>query len=182
QTFERVFQILRTRDSEGLRGLAEQVGIASISKAHDWAEVTAQYGLNTKVEVRKDIESPPVEFRISKTEALSLKEAIEEKSDQTLETHEFVGELVGIDIARPNTYFHLKTADNLELQGKLAESFPTNQEWAVHVTYLARVLRVTTIKYATGEERIEWLLTSLSPVLSDAPLSGPVGPPGLVGP
>jgi hypothetical protein len=164
QTFERVFQILTTRDSNGLRALAEQVGIAPISKAHDWAEITAEYGLNTKIYVRKEIEAPPLELQVSKAEALSLKEAIEQKSEQTFEPHEFVGELVGIDIERPNTYFHLKTTDDVDLQGKLADSFVTNNEWAVRVIYTAQVLRVTTVKYATGEEKVEWLLTSLSPV------------------
>jgi len=79
QTFERVFEVLNTRDSDGLRGLAEKVGIASISKAHDWAATTAQFGLNTKIRIQKTLESS-LAFEISNVEAQSLKEAIEEKA------------------------------------------------------------------------------------------------------
>jgi len=60
---------------------------------------------------------------MSKAEALSLKEAIEEKSDQSVQHHEVVGELVGIDVDWPNTYFHIKTIDGRDLQGKLGSRF-----------------------------------------------------------
>ena len=163
QTFERVFKILKTKDSEELRAIASEVGIASISKAHDWAESAAQYGLSTSIVVRKDQENQSV-FEISNVEALALKEAIEEKSEKTVVPDIVSGELVGIDVELPNTYFHIKTVDGRNLDGKLADTFPVNQEWAVHVHYIARLLRVTTVKYATGEEKIEWLLAELDNV------------------
>ena len=165
RTFEQVFKILKTKDSEGLREIALEVGIASIAKAHDWAASAAQYGLSTSIDVLKDHENQS-HFEISNVEALSLKEAIEEKSDKEVEPETTAGELVGIDVQPPNTYFHLKTDDGRELQGKLADTFPANQEWAVRVRYLAHLLRVRTIKYATGEEKIDWLLASLGPLVA----------------
>jgi hypothetical protein len=164
KTFEQVFKILKTKDSEGLRQIASEVGIAPISKAHDWAASATQYGLNTSITIRKDAENQS-EFEISNVEALALKEAIEEKSEKTITQDIAFGELVGIDVEPPNTYFHIKTVDGRNLDGRLADTFPANQEWAVHVQYTAHLMRVTTIRYATGEEKIEWLLANLGPVL-----------------
>lgn len=162
QTFDSVFKILNTKEPEALREIASQVGIASIAKAHDWAASTAQFGLNTKIKVQKDIASA-INFEISTEGAQSLKEIIEEKSDQKVIPLQVQGELVGIDVDRPNTYFHLKTADGRDLKGKLSDTFPAGQEWAVHINYSASLLQVTTIRYATGEEKIDWVLAALGP-------------------
>lgn len=169
RTFENVFRILETRDSGQLREIASEVGIAAIAKAHDWAASAAEYGLNTKITIQKDIDNRR-DFEISNTDALFLKETIEEKSDETIEFEIIIGELVGIDVDRPKTYFHLKTLDGRNLEGKLADTFPIDQEWAVHVVYVANVMMVTTVKYATGEERIEWLLANLAPSVTDTPV------------
>jgi hypothetical protein len=119
--------------------------------------------------VRKDKERE-ARFEISNAQALSLKEAIEEKSEQTIDRDVALGELVGIDVDRPNTYFHFKTIDGRNLEGRLADTFPAANEWAVHLMYSAELLKVTTIKYATGEERIEWLLANLGPFPDDPSL------------
>lgn len=161
ETFDRVFKLLDTNTSDGLREIASEVGIAAISKAHDWAASAAHYGLNTKVAIQKDGDKR-IQFSMSNVEALRLKEAIEEKSDKNVEPEIVVGELFGIDVDRSNTYFHIKTVDGRNIEGKLGDTFPTSQEWAVHVQYKANVVRVTTIRYATGEEKIDWLLASLS--------------------
>jgi hypothetical protein len=118
--------------------------------------------LDTTIQVQKDADSS-LRFQMSPAEAQSLKEIIEEKSDQKVDPHEIQGELVGIDIALPHTYFHIKATDGSDVQGKLAETFPRDKEWAVHVNYIAVVLQITTIRYATGEEKIDWVLASLRP-------------------
>ena len=103
---------------------------------------------------------------------------IEQKSDRVVVAEDIVGELIGIDVdADPNkNYFHIKTEDGRNVEGKLADTFSKDTHWAVHETYAARVLKVTTIRYATGEEKIDWLLATLVPiaripVLEPAPLS-----------
>ena len=162
RTFDEVFQILKMEGSEGLREIAARVGIASIAKAHDWAASASEYGISTKISVQKDIDNS-VELDVTNSEALKLKEFIEEKSDQKYDTETTIGELVGIDVERPRTYFHLKADDGKIIEGKLADTFPLDREWAVHVHYFAKLIRVTTIRYATGEEKIEWLLAELAP-------------------
>lgn len=161
--FERVFEILSTRETEKLRDLAETVGIASISKAHDWAVTSSQFGLNTKIKIQKDADTS-ISYVISNADAQRLKEAIEEKSDRTIDPFIIVGELVGIDVDPQRSYFHVKTDEGQILQGRLSDGFPTGTKWAVHVRYTAHLSRVTTVKYATGEEKIEWLLNNLSEV------------------
>jgi len=178
ETFDRVFEILRTKDSEKLRALADSVGVASISKAHAWAESTTQFGLSTKISIQKDVGGESTEFVISNVEAQSLKEAIEEKSDREIDYEIVVGELFGIDVdANPDrSYFHIKIPDGRNLEGKLAETFPRGQHWAVNVIYTANLAKVTTIKYATGEEKVEWVLSNLAPVSPSPTLQGMTGP------
>jgi hypothetical protein len=176
QTFERVFEILKTREPDGLRMLAGRVGIAALSKAHDWAASTAQFGLNTTIAVRKEIGIDPVDFSISNSEAQSLKEAIEGQSDRATEPEAVIGELIGIDVDADldRSYFHVKTQDGRNLEGKLAGSFLRDQHWAVHVVYIAHVIKITTIKYATGEEKVEWVLASLiEPMPTNTPRDFP---------
>jgi hypothetical protein len=164
-TFERVFEVLKARDPDRLRILAEEVGISSIAKAHDWAASTSQFGLNTTISVQKEPERE-LRLEISNVEAQSLKDAIEEKSDRSAVPEEVVGELFGIDIdPDPNkSYFHIKTNDARNIEGGLDDAFPRDREWAVHITYAALLVKIITIKYATGEEKIEWRLSRLSPV------------------
>jgi hypothetical protein len=163
-TFKRVSQILTTSEPDMLRDLVAEVGIASISKAHDWAANAAQFGFDTRVEILKVPGASPMRFSVSRVQALNLKELIEEKSDQHIEPVDLIGELVGIDVQRPNTYFHLRTPDGTDIRGKLADTFRLDQEWSVRVSYSAQLIRVTTIKYATGEEEVDWVLAQLHEV------------------
>lgn len=171
QTFDRVFEIINTRDSERLRGLADVVGIASISKAHAWAAATCNFGLSTKIEIRKDLTSEPQRVEISNLQAQTLKDIIEEKSDKQVDPETVVGELIGIDVDdNPDrTYFHLDTIDKRTIIGKLDSSFPRGQHWAVREFYMARLAKVTTTRYSTGEERVDWLLVHLQPFLGELP-------------
>jgi hypothetical protein len=125
QTFERVFEILKTRESGALRELSQRVGIASIAKAHDWAASAAEFGLNTRISIRKDLEREPLNLSISGVEAQELKEVIEEKSDRTIEPEMVTGELIGIDVDvdPQRSFFHLKTSDGRNIQGKLDDTF-----------------------------------------------------------
>jgi hypothetical protein len=169
QTFDRVFEILNTRDSEHLRALADVVGIASISKAHDWAASVAWFGLNTKIEIQKDTTEPPRQVEISNSQAQMLKEIIEEKSDRETDPETVIGLLVGIDVDQDvdRSRFHVKTQDGRDIVGKLAETFPRGQHWAVNENYIAQVIKVTTTKYSTGQDTVEWLLGHLAPFLGD---------------
>lgn len=162
-TFERVFEILNTRDAGDLRELVGDVGVASITKAYAWADTASQFGLDTKISVVKSLLNPH-DLTISKTDAQSLKEAIEDQSDEDRDPTIIVGELIGIDVSPDvrKSYFHIKTEEGRDIEGKLADEFDFSQHWSVHVTYSATVLRITTLKYATGEERIEWRLMALS--------------------
>jgi hypothetical protein len=161
-TFDRVFEILRTRDADGLRELVSDVGVASITKAYAWADNASQFGLDTRISILKKTANG-VDAVISKSDALSLKEAIEDQSEENIDSTIVVGELIGIDVSPDarKSYFHIKTDAGQDLEGKLGEEFDGSQNWAVHVSYTATVLRIATLRYATGEERVEWKLVKL---------------------
>ncbi len=160
KTFANVFEILKATDSDKLRELASKVGIASISKAHHWAQETWRYGLDTKITISKNL-SEPLEFEISKSDALALKEAIEQKSEQFISQENIIGELVGIDVERPG-YFHIRSLTGEDVGGKLSETFQTDAEWVININYIAHLSKISTVKYSTGEEKIDWILEKLT--------------------
>lgn len=160
KTFELLAEIVSTSSSDAVRGMAKKVGVASISKAHAWASNSACYGLNVDISVRKD-SLPENVIRMSATEAQALKESIETKSDKYITIESIEGELLGIDIDKSGSYFHLRCFDGIKVEGKLAEEFPSQQQWAVKRNYLALLRKSVTIFYATGDERIDWALVAL---------------------
>ena len=161
RTFDEIYRIISTKEPDSLKNIAVRVGISSISKAHDWAAGAAQFGLNSRIKLRSDT-TEAKSLVLSREDALSLKEAIEAKSDKNIESVTHTGELLGIDVDQSTSYFHIRTDDGTKIDGRLADTFPMSREWAVHVRYHASLLRVTTIRYATGEEKIDWQLAALN--------------------
>lgn len=158
RTFEYVISLLNARDRGTLRHLANDVGIASISKAYFWAENSVNSGFDTRLTWSKDRREPK-QITILNADALSLKEAIEAESNEVFDQFGYQCELIGIDDA--TSYFHIRTADSLDITGKLSDTFGRGQNWTVHAEYFAELVRITQIRYATGEERVRWLLHEL---------------------
>lgn len=169
-TFEWAFRLLNTSDASSLRDLATDVGVSSIAKAHDWAQAAWQYGLDTRIIVQRG-PNDDIAFEISAAQAGLLKKVIEEKSEEIQSFETVRGELLGIDVDRGKTYFHIRDEHGSDIKGKLANSFPTNNEWAVSVQYLATLIKTETVRYSTGEERVEWTLSNLDLIRENPPAS-----------
>jgi hypothetical protein len=81
QTFDLVISLLHARTDTELRELVNRVGVASISRAYNWAENSASYGLDTSIAWSKAIpHGEPVS--ITKQQAQTLKDAIDATSDE----------------------------------------------------------------------------------------------------
>jgi hypothetical protein len=95
QTFDLVISLLHARTDTELRELVNRVGVASISRAYNWAENSASYGLDTSIAWSKAIpHGEPVS--ITKQQAQTLKDAIDATSDEEIKPEEHDCELIGI--------------------------------------------------------------------------------------
>ena len=80
-TFDLVISLLHARSDTELRELVNRVGVASISRAYNWADNSASYGLDTSIAWSKAVPlGEPVS--VTKQQALALKEAIDATSDR----------------------------------------------------------------------------------------------------
>jgi hypothetical protein len=150
--------LLRARTDSELRELVNRVGIASISRAYNWAENSAAYGLDASIVWSKAVPHGEA-FLISKQQALELKDAIEATSDEEVTPQEYDCELIGID--DDTSYFHVKMTDGTKLKGSISNEFPRGTQWITHENYRVSLSKSVKIKYSTGEEKERWTLVRL---------------------
>ncbi len=157
-TFELMFTVLQSRSEEEFKELVDQIGIASITKVHAWANEAAESGLNTEIQWGKSFRERK-SYTISSVEASEIREVIDATSDEQTEFYEYDCILEGIDIS--TSYFHVRIKDGAEIKGDLSDGFPLSREWATNRAYTCKVKKSLTIKYATGQEIEKWTLLSL---------------------
>lgn len=159
KAFGLVERTISARDSDDLKGLADIVGIASISKAYSWADASSSYGLDTVIRWGKSYVDSH-EVAISRVEAQLVRELIESKSEEEINSNELDCILLGFDGA--TSYFHIETiGERLDIRGNLAPEL--SRSWTTGQHYRATLIKTTQIKYATGEEKTQWTLVNLSP-------------------
>jgi hypothetical protein len=157
ETFAKVFEVLSTRHQDGFRNLVSSIGVASISKAFAWAEVSALYGLDTSIRWGKAVQASH-KLTISHSDAVYMRDSIEATSDESEEDLWLECILEGIDPVLP--YFHIIRHDGTSISGKTSPDFPHTQ-WTTRRAYVANLTRRSTVKFATGEERTIWTLKQL---------------------
>ena len=158
ETFELVIAVLHARSDTELRQLVNRVGVASISRAYNWADNSANYGLDTSIAWSKTVPLGET-VSVTKQQALALKEAIDATSDEEITPNEFECELIGIDDY--TSYFYIKTTTGDEIKGGLSNEFPKGLQLTTHNRYRAFLSKSTKIKYSTGEEKERWTLHRL---------------------
>ena len=156
-TFTKVFEMLSSRDEQDFRHLVEIVGVASISKAYSWADVSSTFEMDTAISWGKTFENQK-SINISKGEALKIKEAIESTKNEEDQPFQYDCLLEGLD--QTTSYFHIVLNDGQDIKGETADDFP-RAEWTLNRYYKADLVRKTVVKFATGEEKVFWILRSL---------------------
>ena len=160
RTFGLVERTLEAKDSEQLHALAQEVGIASITKAYAWAEANVSFGLDTSIGWGKYYKTGN-QFVVSKADAQTIKDIIENKSDEATDFVEMDCTLLGFDGA--TSYFHIQQLG--EKDGIIGDLGPAiTHSWTTSQPYHARLLKTSQLKYATGEEKISWTLIDLQPL------------------
>jgi hypothetical protein len=160
RTFQLVERTLEAKDSEALHALAEEVGVATITKAYAWADANVSFGLDTSIAWGKHFATEN-KFAVTRDDAQAIKELIEDKSDEKTDPFEMDCVLVGFD--GPESYFHIqRIGEKEEIKGDLGPN--VTHSWTTNQPYRARLLRRSQIKYATGEEKVSWTLIDLLPL------------------
>lgn len=154
-----IFDLLKTQTTSRLRQVSTTIGVAPITSAWRWAKNSIDYGFTISVRWQKAGEWDR-RVTISAQEAWLLKSAIDEIEDELVDTIVLDGELVGFDHVRGD--FHLKTGEGQIISGRLADSFSPDATIQIARLYRVTLTRTSTIRFATGEERVKWLLREIT--------------------
>lgn len=160
-----VEKALSAQTTDDLSYLAGEVGIASISRAYEWAKSAASYGLKTEISWGQSLLSSTT-FEVQPEHAARITELIEHKSDDATSAETLLCVLRGFD--KSTSYFHVETLeDHRDIRGSVAESVSE-----IHTTgkrYRAKLTRTVSTLYATGEDKERWTLEELVVIDDDAP-------------
>ncbi|MCP9221323.1 hypothetical protein MKP08_00980 [Erythrobacter sp. LQ02-29] len=165
--FQRALQLvektLSAQNTDDLTDLSKQVGVASISKAFTWAQHASQNGFTTELSWGQSL-SERNDITIYREEAERIRALIAERSDEETDLVDEVGVLHGFD--KDSSYFHFEVFGQKEhIKGEVSPSM--SQRITTGVSYKARMAMTTVTVFATGEEKVKWMLLSL-----DAPSDG----------
>lgn len=155
-----VEKTLSAQTMDDLSALADEVGIASISKAYEWASTALTYGLETEVSWGKQLSSER-NFAIRQEEAVHIHELIAAKSDDMVAHFDMMGILHGFD--KQASYFHFAPMDGEDhIKGDVADSI--QDRVMTGVAYAAVLSQITSTVFSTGEEKVRWTLEALAPL------------------
>jgi hypothetical protein len=159
-----VEKTLSAQTTDDLSLLASEVGIASISKAYEWAKSAAAYDLQTEITWGKSIE-PESKLVVGADDAARVTQLIAHKSEDSTSQHVLLCVLHGFD--KQTSYFHIETLDErVHIKGDVAGS--VSQVHTTGKAYRATLIRTASVLYATGEDKERWTLQELAPADEDS--------------
>lgn len=159
-----VDRTLSAQDTDDLTNLAEIVGVASISKAYDWAQHAVENGFTTELSWGYDLSGRNA-IQISSDDAERVRMLIAERSDEETLPVDEIGILHGFD--KESSYFHFVPLGTKEhIKGDVSSTMP--QKVLTGIVYRAKLAQTIVTVFSTGEEKVRWMLLSLEE-------QGPVG-------
>jgi hypothetical protein len=159
-SFDKLFELMKVRRQSDFRELVPQIGVASITKAYAWAEVSSSFGIDTSIRWGKHLgELKTIE--VAHEEAVAMRDAIAATSSEEVDdfTYDFL--LEGIDPVA--SYFHAILSDGSSIKGETSPDFP-RVEWTTRKHYKAELIRTVVLKFSTGETKETWTLKNLTPI------------------
>lgn len=157
-----VDRTLSAQNTDDLTELASTVGIASISKAYDWARHSVENGFSTELKWGYDLNGSNT-FLISSDEAERVRSLIAERSDEETTEVTEIGVLHGFD--KESSYFNFSPIGTREhIKGDVSSLVP--EKVMTGVSYKATFAKTIVTVFSTGEEKVRWLLLRLEEELS----------------
>ena len=158
ETMETVFAMARATDSSQILEHAKQLGPASVRAMYNWAVGHTQSGLGVDIQWRRE-RVVRAELLAQRPELERLSATIETTSDEKEEQFDSECELVGADVTRQS--FHLKLSTGEDIRGSFKDAISPSQTVELPKRYKATLLKTTSIRYSTGEEKVSYQLLRL---------------------
>lgn len=157
-----VLEMARETSSEGIRHYARKLGSAPIKTMKAWADAHAKAHSSASIDWYKGRTGKSSLF-MQWQELDRLREVIAATSDTTEKELQAKVELHGIDVDRRRFSVVLPTGNRID--GSFSPDLTITKEQSVNVphSYDARIITRTTVNFATGEEKTEHILKSLTP-------------------
>lgn len=153
-----IFQMAKAQEPDDIREFAKDLGVAPIRDMYKWVSDHVRSGLGADLDWRRE-HSSRVHLFAQVPEFEVVQRAINQTSEETTEEFSAYGELLGLDVDTQN--FHMRLQEDVEVKGRLA--FEVDEESPIPVPgrYRGSFRKMTTISYATEEEKTTYFLLSL---------------------
>lgn len=149
-----IFDMAHLRESAEIRDYANTLGSAPIQVMHDWAESHARSNTGAEVRWGRGVETRQ-RLLAQRPELEHLYLVIEQTSDETVNELTLDGELRGVDMEGAFRFLH----QNVSLTGRVMPGVVSESHRAeIPARYRVRIRKVSTLTYATGEQKDEYYL------------------------
>ncbi len=159
ESLETVFSMPKAKTSQEVLRLAEKLGPGPINALYEWAINSATSGLNAEIDWKKG-EKTQRSVVVQHQELSKLRKTIEQTSSEKIETLNVVGKLTMADATKNR--FKIEQFGKPAIQGTVAvEAIDDKHKVTLPKEYSARIQKTTRIKFATGQQDVEYHLLKL---------------------
>lgn len=159
---KKVFELLKIETSESIRTAAHDFGVPVVRKLHDWAKTHSQFGMSADIkwvrgkEVRQEVLAQPAEMERVYT-------LIERKSEKRREKIKLTGNLLAWNVHKMT--FTFEAGDKTLISGHWSPDYEgSTRTRRVPSPYRARLIKETTVHYASDREDVNWFIRKLVPI------------------
>jgi hypothetical protein len=159
ESLEAVFSMPKAKTPKEVLRLAEKLGPGPINALYEWADDNATSGLNAEIDWRKG-EKVQRTIVVQHQELSHLRKTIEQTSSEKTETLKVVGKLTMADATKNR--FKIEQFGLPVIQGTVAaEAIDDQHMVTLPKEYSARIQKTTRVKFATGQQEVEYHLIKL---------------------
>ncbi len=158
RTMDVIFRMAKAQDSDDVREFARELGVAPIRAMYKWVSDHVESRLGADLDWRREHNSR-VQLFAQVPELEIVQSAINQTSEETVEEFAALGQLMGADATSQT--FHMQLTDGPEVKGRLAFNVSENPPLVLKRYYQGSFRRMTTISYATEEEKTVYTLLSV---------------------
>lgn len=157
-TVDQFLDIFNISQEDEIRAVAADLGSAVVRKVYDWSKVNVQAGYG--IDVTWNTSAGHKKGALIDVESMErIVEVISRTTDEETRQFSTPGTLMGIDGVRRT--FRFIAFDSNEYTGRLSDTFPNRQEWAINHTYVANIFAKSVTEYATEEVKETFVLMEL---------------------
>jgi len=157
---EALYQVLEVADTDDVRDVAKVLGTAVVKRAHDWSAANVNGGFSVDVRWKRS-DGRELGQVIDRGQMERIVGIIGEASEETPETLQVRGTLVGIDVTART--FHFVVPQGEDFKGRLSEDF-AGSGTVVPREYVARIISLQKFHYATERLDTKYTLQHLEPI------------------